>query len=144
MDEITYITGWDRGIKYLADVGLLENAVLMLTGSDMIIIRESRMQFPGRRGQSDTCDFHLYPLSFYEYVKLKSYFTVEELNFIKTSDVEPATVQITRLLEALENYLAHGGFLTAINDIARHQYILPATFTTYSDWIRGDILKRNK
>jgi len=28
--------------------------------------------------------------------------------------------------------------------MARHDRILPATFATYSDWIRGDMLKRGK
>jgi predicted AAA+ superfamily ATPase len=49
-----------------------------------------------------------------------------------------------RLFLHFENYLVHGGFLTAINDFAQHQQILPVTFSTYSDWIRGDVLKRNK
>ena len=38
----------------------------------------------------------------------------------------------------------HGGFLTAINDMAAHNRILPATMHTYSDWIRGDVLKRSR
>ena len=48
------------------------------------------------------------------------------------------------LYEEFERYLVHGGFLTAINDMAEHNRILPPTFATYSDWIRGDMLKRNK
>jgi len=57
VDEVTYIRGWDKGIKYLADAGLLENVVLILIGSDIAVIRESRMRFPGRRGQAETVDF---------------------------------------------------------------------------------------
>jgi len=38
----------------------------------------------------------------------------------------------------------HGGYLTAINDLAENGEISHATFTTYSDWIRGDMLKRGK
>jgi hypothetical protein len=51
---------------------------------------------------------------------------------------------LDRLFEEFDSYLSHGGFLTAINDMAMHQRILPATFSTYSDWIRGDVLKRNR
>jgi predicted AAA+ superfamily ATPase len=29
LDEVTYIRDWDRGVKYLADAGMLENAVLL-------------------------------------------------------------------------------------------------------------------
>ena len=52
LDEVTYIAGWDKGIKYLADAGLLEGVVLIATGSDMAVIQEARMRFPGRRGTS--------------------------------------------------------------------------------------------
>ena len=145
VDEVTYIKDWDKAVKYLADAGLLENVVLMLTGSDLIIIREARMRFPGRRGPSETVDFHLYPLSFCEFVKLKSSFTPGEFShFNEESKVDPSADLMDRLFIEFENYLIHGGFLTAINDIAQHQQILPATLATYSDWIRGDVLKRNK
>jgi hypothetical protein len=145
VDEVTYIKDWDKAVKYLADAGLLENVVLMLTGSDLIIIREARMRFPGRRGQSGTVDFHLYPLSFCEFVKLKSSFTPDEFShFDEESKVDPSSDLMDRLFIEFENYLIHGGFLTAINDFAQHQKILPATLSTYSDWIRGDVLKRNK
>jgi hypothetical protein len=135
IDEITYITQWDKTIKYLADAGLLENTVLMLTGSDLTLITEARMRFPGRRGTADICDFHYYPLSFKEYFCLK----LPDLS-TQTLDDIPNTL----LLSEFEQYLQHGGYLTAINDIAQYQKILPATLTTYSDWIRGDMLKQGK
>jgi predicted AAA+ superfamily ATPase len=128
----------------MSDAGLLEKVVLVLTGSDLIIIREARMRFPGRRGQSETVDFHLYPLSFREYVKLKSSFTPNEFSCFEDLSADPSVDLMNRLFNEFENYLAHGGFLTAINDFEQHQQILPSTFSTYSDWIRGDVLKRNK
>ncbi len=45
IDEVTYIRDWDKGITYLADAGLLENGVVVLTGSDLVIIQEARMRF---------------------------------------------------------------------------------------------------
>ena len=33
LDEVTYIKDWDKGIKYLAHAGMLENAELLITGS---------------------------------------------------------------------------------------------------------------
>lgn len=144
IDEVTYIKHWDKGIKYLADAGMLENVMLVLTGSDMLILKESRIRFPGRRGVHDEVDFHLYPLSFYEYVQLKATFTENELGVLTQPKADPHPDLIIRLYNEFGNYLIHGGYLTAINDMARHGKILPATFSTYSDWIRGDILKRNK
>jgi predicted AAA+ superfamily ATPase len=144
LDEVTYIKDWDKGVKYLADAGLLENVVFILTGSDLVIIKEARMRFPGRRGQSDRVDFFLYPLNFLEFVKLKPLFTSEEMDLLLNTGEDPPSDLMSRLFGEFQSYLSHGGFLTAINDIAREGRILPATFSTYSDWIRGDVIKRNK
>jgi hypothetical protein len=144
LDEVTYIRDWDKGVKYLADAGLLENVVFILTGSDLVIIKEARLRFPGRRGQSDRVDFFLYPLNFFECVKLKSLFTDKEMDLLLNTGENPPADLMSRLFNEFQNHLAHGGFLTAINDFAREGHILSATFSTYSDWIRGDVIKRNK
>lgn len=135
IDEVSYIRDWDKGIKFAADAGMLRNAVLILTGSDTTFIREARMRFPGRRGKADVTNFHLHPLSFREYitlvggVKIKKKYTLKEREF---------------LFDHFQLYLIHGGYLTAINDLAMRGKILESTLVTYSDWIRGDVLKRHK
>ncbi len=144
IDEVTYIRDWDKGIKYLADAGVLEKVVLLLTGSDLVIIKEARMRFPGRRGSADVVDFHLHPLSFSETVHLKKCFSHDELEWLRDPEDEFEPRLIDRLFENFNNYLMHGGFLSAINDMAKYNRILPATLMTYSDWIRGDVLKRGK
>jgi len=68
LDEVTYIKDWDKAVKFAADAGLLEDTFLMLTGSDLSLIQEARMRFPGRRGSASIINFHLYPLSFRETV----------------------------------------------------------------------------
>ncbi len=128
IDEVTYIKDWDKAIKYAADLGLFENCIVLLTGSDISLMRDARMRFPGRRGIADQVNFHLYPLSFNETLNLKS---IDKTDF-------------TAVFDAFQAYLIHGGYLTAINDLAAYQRILPATLATYSDWIRGDMLKRGK
>ncbi len=134
VDEVTYIRDWDRGVKYLADAGLLADVVLVLTGSDSVIIREARTRLPGRRGQEPRVDFHLYPLSFAEYLGLGT---------AGVMDGGPAE-GASALIGAFERYLMHGGYLSAINDLEAHGRILPATFAVYADWIRGDMIKRGK
>ena len=47
IDEVAYIGEWDRGVKYLADAGLLRGVVLVLTGSDSVLIRDARAHLPG-------------------------------------------------------------------------------------------------
>jgi predicted AAA+ superfamily ATPase len=133
LDEITYIKNWDKAIKYAADSGLLNNTVLILTGSDLSLMHEAKLRFPGRRGQSDIINFHLYPLSFKETVLLKH----PDLNH----NVEE---HIDVLFACLEEYLIHGGFLTAINELAMHHRISNATLNIYAEWIRGDMIKRGK
>lgn len=145
LDEVTYIHDWDKGIKYLADAGMLEDVIMLLTGSDLVIIRDARMRFPGRRGTAGTVDFHLYPLSFFEVVRLKKRFAAGEFFGLLNPQGGPTDISIIDgLFEEFEGYLVHGGFLTAVNDMARYAHITPATFATYSDWIRGDVLKRGK
>jgi predicted AAA+ superfamily ATPase len=129
VDEVTDISQWDKTVKYAADSGLLDNVVLMITSSDLSMLQEARMKFPGRRGMASQVDFHLFPLSFREFVLLK----------------EPGThPSIDTLYNLFDTYLIHGGYLTAVNDLARNGHISPATLTTYSDWIRGDALKKGK
>ena len=144
LDEITYIRHWDKGIKYLADAGILENTVMLITGSDLVIIQEARMRFPGRRGTADVVDFHLYPLSFFETVHLKKRLSPGELDQVLNPTPETAGNIVRELFKEFDMYLIHGGFLTAINDMAKHKYIRPHTLSTYSDRIRGDVLKRGK
>ena len=144
LDEVTYIRDWDKGIKYLADTGMLENVVMLLTGSDLVIIKEARMRFPGRRGTADIVDFHLYPLSFLETIKLKKRFSADSLDRLMKPEIKPSASSLDILYEEFDLYLIHGGFLTAINDIAKHKQVMTSTLATYSDWIRGDVLKKGK
>ena len=144
LDEVTYIRDWDKGIKFLADAGILENIILLLTGSDTVIIKEARMRFPGRRGPADKVDFLIHPLSFFEFIKLGRRFAEDELEILRNHEAQDIAPLIDRLSKAFERYLIHGGFLTAINDMEKKGAINPATLYTYSDWIRGDVLKKGK
>lgn len=144
LDEVTYIKDWDKGIKYVADAGLFEQTAILLTGSDIAFISDARMRFPGRRGPADQVDFHLYPLSFRETVLLKGLLPPEALSELNQPNCQPPGPVITTLFKAFQSYLIHGGFLTAINDMAAHNRILPSTFAIYSDWIRGDMIKKGK
>lgn len=142
IDEITYVNEWDRAIKFCADAGYLKHCIVVLTGSDLTLMQAARMTFPGRRGKADTVDFHVYPLSFREFLQLKN--SVSDLNDYLNDNDYLHSESIKLLYSELQNYLIHGGYLTAINDMARDNTIQKATFMTYSDWIRGDMLKRGK
>lgn len=130
IDEITFVKEWDRVIKALADEGWFSKGLCLLTGSDTLILKKAAMRFPGRRGMTDQVDFHLYPLSFSEYVKL----THPKL-------LNPT---IEKLQSLFESFLKSGGYLRAINDVAEYGEIKQATYQTYEQWIRGDFLKQGK
>lgn len=130
VDEITYVSHWERVIKSLADEGWFNQGLCLLTGSDTLILKEAAMSFPGRRGTADQTDFHLYPLNFFDYVTL-----------ISGTKKNPGT---EKLHSYFQDYLQCGGYLRAINDFAKEGKISPATFQTYEQWIRGDFLKQGK
>ncbi|MDQ2994083.1 MAG: ATP-binding protein [Pseudomonadota bacterium] len=136
IDEITYISDWDKGIKYLAETGLIRDVVLILTGSDIVILQEARMRFPGRRGKADKVNFHLYSLSFHDFLQL----TGRLPTLAMRNDITPDAIAL--LYTVFKEYLIHGGYLTAINEYAKTGAISIATLDTYSEWIRGDMLKR--
>jgi len=129
VDEITFVKDWDRVIKALADEGFFKKGICILTGSDSVILKEAAMRFPGRRGLASKVDFHLYPLSFSEYVDLLS---------------PNQTLDSDNLFTYFKQYLLCGGYLRAINDLAEFGEVTKATFLTYEQWIRGDFLKRGK
>jgi len=133
IDEITYIRSWDKAVKFLADTGRFDTVCLVLTGSDMLILSEARMRFPGRRGMADEVDFHLHPLSFAETVRLKNILDEQQQGSLLSNSHEVSASVVSLLFTAFDEYLRHGGFLTAINDLATHGRILPATLRTYSD-----------
>ena len=142
VDEVTYIRDWDMAVKYAADAGMLEKTALVVTGSDLSFIQDARMRFPGRRGRAAVSDFHLHPLTFREFVGLEG--DVDELDGLGDGSAAMTDDLRERVYDAFGRYLIHGGYLTAINDLAEHGAIRPSTFATYSDWIRGDVLKRGK
>ena len=142
IDEVTYIQQWDKAIKYAADAGMLEHTVLVLTGSDLGFIRDARMRFPGRRGSAEVVDFHMYPLSFRECLNLKNPDINADDIVCRPGEVEAGALDT--IYGEFDQYLLHGGYLTAINDLAGSGQISQTTLNTYSDWIRGDVLKRGK
>ncbi|MBF0105302.1 MAG: ATP-binding protein [Deltaproteobacteria bacterium] len=131
LDEITYVTEWDRGIKALADEGRFRNGFCLITGSDTALLKRASSRFPGRRGNADKTDFHLYPLNFREYLEL----TNPVLNEAKT---------LPKLLKSFNDYLVCGGFLRAVNEFHAQGQINKATFLTFEQWIRGDFEKQGK
>lgn len=148
VDEVTYVERWDRAVKFLADAGILADTVLVLTGSDLGLLREMRTYLPGRRGRSSTVDFHLHPLTWIQTCELTGELHADERTALEsTSAWDPRALSRdgwARCWHSLDAFLRHGGFLTALNDVSRVGAVERSTLSIYSDWIRGDMLKRGK
>ncbi len=72
IDEVSSVKDWQKGIKHLWDMGLLENCSVILTGSHSLDIRNASERLPGRRGSvKDVLDKILLPMKFTEYVETK-------------------------------------------------------------------------
>lgn len=67
IDEITAVEDWQKSIKYLVDIGLLENSLLILTGSSAFDLKRSSERLPGRKGYGE--DLVYLPLTFREFLK---------------------------------------------------------------------------
>lgn len=148
IDEVSYVKDWDKAVKFLADAGGLDQVTLILSGSDSNIIRDAMRRFAGRRGRAERVDFIFHPLTFCETVLLKN---DAFLGLFERIQKNPLTQEDREFSDAYEGlagafraYLVHGGYLTAMSDLAREGRIAAATFRTYSEWIRGDMLKHHK
>jgi predicted AAA+ superfamily ATPase len=148
IDEVNYVKDWDKAVKFLVDSGALDQTALLLTGSDSAILREAMKRFAGRRGNASQVDFVFHPLSFAETVLLKEPALKNVIDACRQSrsnvDTPEYRQNLSRLEPLFEEYLQHGGYLTAISDWMRLGKIETATFRTYADWLRGDMLKHNK
>ena len=105
-------------------------------------MQQARMTFPGRRGKAEKVDYHVYSLSFKEFLQLKN--SIPDINNYLGQDKIPDEPMLRTIYNEFNNYLIHDGYLTALNDVARDGKISLATLKTYSDCIQGDILKRGK
>ncbi len=149
IDEINYIPDWDKGIKYLADAGLLEHMVVILTGSDSLILRTAMQRFAGRRGRKvDKVDYIFYPLSFKEFVLLKNPEMSSLIETIQSASLVEQNSTYEQhhapLMTLLQQYMIHGGYLPAIADFWKEGMIHAGTLRTYIEWIIGDMLKCKK
>lgn len=129
IDEVTYVDDWQRSIKAIADEGLLHNVCCYISGSDRILLEDAAVSLPGRRGISAQQDFELRPLLFRELVHL--------LHPTKN----PRNTDFPSLFAS---YLHTGGYITAVNDYARHGEILESTYRIYAEWVVGDFIRLRK
>lgn len=147
LDEITYVIDWQIELKNLYDIGLLANAITVVTGSSSSVIKERMEYLPGRGIEGN--EYILKPLSFREFVlqishseyarhlitkdpekrhalknlpkKLKHLAISLEENKVELKNIFHKIYPFTEELKILLNlYLLTGGFPKVINSYLRN------------------------
>jgi len=82
IDEITAIEDWQKSLKYLVDIGLLDNCLVVLTGSSAYDLKRSSERLPGKKG----------------YGKNLVYISITFGEFLRSSGVEAERKAIKEIL----------------------------------------------
>ncbi len=115
LDEITFVSNWQRALLWLLNAGLLKNSVTLITGSNARDLKRSSERFPGRR----VSELKVYPLSVFDYEKVPLF-----------QKYSPA--------ERLDIFFRIGGFPHAIRDFWEGEKVSDTTYEAYANWIFGD------
>jgi predicted AAA+ superfamily ATPase len=147
LDEVTRVRDWAGAIRGLVDNDELLDVTLIATGSHTTDLRRGGERLPGRRGGGQELDLECLPLSFREYVAvsepgllLPPTVTTFTRDPLRASRHDRALLR-SRLTPLLERYLLSGGFLTTLNDLARHGQVTAESFQAYREAIAGEFTR---
>ncbi len=101
IDEITAITGWEKVLKSFIDLGLLDEFVIVCSGSSTASLLKIPESFMGRRGNGR--DVYVLPLNFKEFV---------EVHGVK---IRKHILHSEDMKKLFEKYAEVGGFPRTIN-----------------------------
>lgn len=138
LDEISFVTDWQKTIKEMTDVGLLKNSLTLLTGSSLLDLKFGSEFLSGRRGNFAFPDIFYYPLNFRQFVQ-----TVEPKFDINQNNLE-LSYHLPKLQKIFSDYLLTGGFMTAINDYYQTGRIKQSFYETFLSWIENDLHKARR
>ncbi len=106
-DEVQYLKEWEVHLKSLVDT--YPNVKFVASGSAAATLKKRSDE----SGAGRFTDFHLPPLTFYEYIHLKGYDSLMIPSFIEwrgDSVQVYDTIDITRLNELFVDYINYGGY----------------------------------
>ncbi len=143
IDEITVIEDWQVSIKYLSDLGRLDNCLLILTGSSAYDLKTSSEKLPGRKGEGK--DLVFLPITFNEFLENVD-IDVEKIPLMNLLKLNQEELKILRLkyaylTEYFTKYLTTGGFPRVISDFLEYGTISETTKNIYLDFVLGDAQK---
>lgn len=124
LDEVNFVSGWDRAVKHAVDSG--KTQILILTGSHAADIRRGLDQMPGRWGAGK--EWRLLPMDLEEFCRMRSM----------------ARWPVITRLEELRLYFRVGGFPLALQESGETGREPLQTRKIYQRWLSGDIQKLGK
>jgi predicted AAA+ superfamily ATPase len=130
LDEVSLVEGWELVELELYNKGLLEQTIIINSGSSSVNLKKSSEKLPGRKGKGKV--YYFFPLSFREYV-----FLVEPK--AEEMDKKPL-MHLDSLKKLFHKYTLAGGFPQIINEQAAGS-IDDSKYDIYRDWIEGEITK---
>ncbi len=143
LDEISFVEGWERAVKYLMDSAKYANKVFYLTGSSSVALK--RESFPGRNIRAQ----EFLPLSFRRFIKLFGSRELKKLlestNVRKLPDIKEQIKSLLPFFDEVDSlfykYLQCGGFPRAFYELMENGEIRDETFDIYWQWVIGDVVK---
>ena len=160
VDEAPSIKGWERGVKTLADMGRLQGAVLLLSGSHSLDLKHSTERLPGRRGEG-LVNKLLPPMSFLEYMETTRPTVVKAMSERGFSKERARGSSILRLVngdigqelidsmslykkeifEGFESFLISGGIIRPMEQMRRDAKIESSVYELYVSSLIGDMAR---
>jgi predicted AAA+ superfamily ATPase len=123
IDEITAIDKWERAIKLLSDRGLLDDVLLITTGSSASDIRRGAERLPGRKGRLRRTNYIFTPCSYTEFRRVAA----------ETFGDDTLTA-----------YILSGGSPLAANELAEQKQLPDYVIALTRDWLIGEIVRSGR
>ncbi|RLG51527.1 MAG: hypothetical protein DRN96_05075 [Thermoproteota archaeon] len=131
LDEVTFVEGWEKAVKYYLDSKLRLGKVLYATGSTTAFLK--REPFPGR---DIRVALHL-PVEFRRFVELFADSSVK-----KALDNESKLrFHVDDLNYMLLKYLECGGFPELMYQLMEEGRVRASSIEALGEWIEGDVAK---
>jgi predicted AAA+ superfamily ATPase len=149
LDEVTRVPDWASAVRGLADAGLLRSSVMIATGSHALDIRRGGERMPGRRGRAGQFDYLLLPLSFRDYVGLRSPDVAGRLPALESLEdtgalwaaAREASLHEADLRAHFDRYLATGGFLSAVSRESQAGLVTEDLYIQHRDALVGEVVR---
>ena len=158
IDEATHIKDWYVSIKYFKDIGLLDNAIVVITGSSSLDLARASNYLSGRRGENieQNLDRVLLPMSFREAL-LTAFGSQQLKRFIRRSITQKTLLEVIsgriplelrkilafwdEISDAFEKYLITGGYPLTIDEYLKKRRISTSIYNLFITLVRRDLEK---